>query len=233
MFVSASDLSRDVRKLAQLIDHTALRPEASRSEIEQLCREAVSFGFGAVCVNPAWVALAAEQLRGSAVKVGTVIGFPFGATLTSAKRAEAEAGIRLGAKELDMVMNVGAMRSGNPDLVRSDIGGVAEVARDSGCTLKVILENAYLSDAQKIAACRIARQAGADYVKTSTGFGPSGARAADVRLMRETVGEAMGVKAAGGIRTLRDALRMLEAGADRLGSSASVSIVAEASGHVD
>ena len=227
--ISASDLSLDVRKLAQLIDHTALRPEASRGEIEQLCREAESFGFGAVHVNPAWVALAVRQLCGSAVKVGTVIGFPFGATLTFAKRAEAEAAIRVGARELDMVMNVGAMRSGNLEHVRSDIAGVVEVAHDSGCTLKVILENAYLADAQKVAACQIAKQAGADYVKTSTGFGPSGAREADVRLMRETVGQAMGVKAAGGIRTLRDALRMLEAGADRLGASASVSILEEAS----
>ena len=227
--ISTSDLSVDLRNLAQLIDHTALRPEASRGEIEQLCREAESFGFGAVHVNPAWVALAAEQLRGSTVVVGTVIGFPFGATLTSAKRAEAEAAIRVGARDLDMVMNVGAMRSGNLELVRSDIAGVVEVAHNSGCTLKVILENAYLSDTQKVAGCQIAKQAGADYAKTSTGFGPSGAREADVRLMRETVGQAMGVKAAGGIRTLRDALRMLEAGADRLGASASVSILVEAS----
>ncbi len=231
--VSASNLSPDVRGLARLIDHTALRPEASQSGIEQLCREAWSWGFRAVHVNPAWVALAAELLRGSEVQIGTVVGFPFGATLASAKRAEAEAAIRVGARELDMVMNVGAMRSGNFELVRSDIAGVAEVTHASGCTLKVILENAYLSDSQKVAACRIARQAGADFVKTSTGFGPSGAREADVRLMREAVGPAMGVKAAGGIRTLRDALGMLEAGADRLGASASVSILAEASVRAD
>jgi len=231
--VSASNLSSDVRRLARLIDHTALRPEASEREIEQLCREAGSWGFGAVHVNPAWVALAAELLRGSDVQIGTVVGFPFGATLTSAKRAEAEAAIRVGARELDMVMNVGAMRSGHLELVRSDISGVVDVAHDSGCTLKVILENAYLSDSQKVAACQIAKEAGADFVKTSTGFGPSGAREADVRLMREAVGSAMGVKAAGGIRTLRDALGMLEAGADRLGASASVSILAEASVRAD
>ena len=227
--VSAAGRSLDLRNLARLIDHTLLRPEASRSEIEQLCREALSHGFGAVYLSLAWVPLAAEQLRGSGVKVGTVIGFPFGATLTSAKRAEAEAAIRLGAEELDMVMNAGALRSGQLELVQSDISGVAEISHAYGCILKVILENAYLSDAQKVTACRIAEQAGADYVKTSTGFGPSGACEADVRLMRETVGPAMGVKAAGGIRTLRDALRMLQAGADRLGSSASVAILAEAS----
>ncbi len=230
--VSAPELSGDLRNLARLIDHTLLRPEATRGEIEQHCQEALSLGFGAVYIGPTWIALAAEQLRGSAVRVGTAIGFPFGATLTSAKCAEAEAAIRLGASELDMVMNIGALRSGRLEQVRSDIGGVVEVAHDSGCTLKVILENAYLSDEQKVTACRIAKQAGADYVKTSTGFGPSGATEADVRLMRETVGLAMGVKAAGGIRTLGDALRMLKAGADRLGSSASVSILAEASRRV-
>ncbi len=230
--VSASQLSPDVRKLAQLIDHTALRPQAPRDEIERLCREALTWGFGAVHVNPSWVALAAQRLGGSRVKVGTVIGFPFGATLASAKRAEAEAAIRVGARELDMVMNVGALRSGDLERVRGDISGVVEVAHGSGCTLKVILENAYLSDTQKAAACRIAQQAGADYVKTSTGFGPSGARQADVRLMRQVVGSAMGVKAAGGIRTLSDALGMLQAGADRLGASASVAILAEARRHL-
>lgn len=219
----------DVRDLARLFDHTLLRPEASRGEIEQLCREALSHSFGAVFLNPWWVSMAAGQLRGSGVSVGTVIGFPFGATLTSAKRAEAEAAIQLGAQELDMVMNIGALRSGQLKLVQNDIAGVAEISHASGCILKVILENAYLSDAEKVTACRIAQQAGADYVKTSTGFGPSGAREADVRLMRETVGPEMGVKAAGGIRTLPDALRMLAAGANRLGSSASVSILAEAS----
>lgn len=231
--VSTYDLSADLRILARLFDHTLLRPEASHGEIEKLCQEALTLGCRIVCVHPAWVALAAERLRGSAVKVGTVIGFPFGATLTSAKRGEAEAAARLGAGELDMVMNIGALRSGQLERVRSDISGVAEISHGTGCILKVILENAYLSDDQKVAACQIAKQAGADYVKTSTGLGPSGARAADVRLMRETVGPAMGVKAAGGIRTLEDALRMLEAGADRLGSSASVSILAEASRRVD
>jgi deoxyribose-phosphate aldolase len=230
--VSAANLSPDLRNLAHVIDHTLLRPEASRGEIEKLCREAIFLGFGAVYVNPAWVAFAVEQLHGSEVKVATAVGFPFGATVTSVKRAEAEAVIRLGAREIDMVMNVGALRSGHLEHVHNDIGAVVESARNSGCGLKVILENSYLSDDQKVTACHIAKQAGADYVKTSTGFGPSGAREADVRLMRKTVGQAMGVKAAGGIRTLHDALRMLEAGADRLGSSASLSILEEASRRV-
>ena len=149
----------------------------------------------------------------------------------SVKRLEAEASIRAGAEELDMVMNIGALRSGNLEGVLSDIQGVVDIAHGSGCILKVILENAYLSDEQKVAACQIAKQAGADYVKTSTGFGPSGAMEADVRLMRKTVGTSMGVKAAGGIRTLGDTVKMLEAGADRLGTSASVAILAEAARH--
>ena len=222
----------DVCRLARLIDHTQLRPEATRAQIEKLCREAQTLGFFSVCVNPAWVPLAAERLRGSGVKVATVVGFPLGATLTSSKRAEAEAAIVAGAVELDMVMNVGAMKSGDVARVRSDVHGVAEVAREGGVLLKVILENAYLTDDEKIAACKIVQGEGAEYVKTSTGFGPSGATAADVRLMRQAVGPAMGVKAAGGIRTLADMLKMLEAGATRIGASASVSILAEASRRV-
>lgn len=218
----------DVRRLASLIDHTLLRPEVTRSQIEQLSNEALSLGCAAVCVNPAWVPFAAERLRGSAVKVATVVGFPFGATLTSAKRAEAEAAVQAGAQELDMVMNVGALRSGEPERVEADIRGVVEVGHAGGAIVKVILENAFLSDAQKVVACQIAQKAGADFVKTSTGFGPSGATEGDVRLMRQTVGAHMGVKAAAGIRTLADALRMLEAGATRLGMSATVAVLAEA-----
>lgn len=218
----------DVRRLARLIDHTMLRAEASGAQIEAFCREAASLNVAAACVHPTWVGLAVRLLHGSLVKVCSVAGFPSGATLSSTKKAEAEAAIRAGAEELDMVINIGALRSGNFALVESDIHGVVEIARASGCITKVILENAYLDDEQKIAGCRIAQQAGADFVKTSTGFAPSGATEADVRLMRETVGPHMGVKAAGGIRTLQDALRMLEAGADRLGSSSSVSILEEA-----
>lgn len=167
-------------------------------------------------------------MRGSPVKVATVVGFPFGATLTVAKRAEAEAAILAGAQEIDMVMNIGAMKSGELERVESDIRGVVEVCREGGAIVKVILENAYLTEEEKLAACRIAEKVGADFVKTSTGFGPSGATEADVRLMRQTVGPTVGVKAAGGIRTLADALRMLEAGANRLGTSASVAIWQEA-----
>ena len=224
--------SPDLHALARIMDHTMLRPQATREEVERFCREAISLGVGAVAVHPVWVPAAARMLRGSGTKVGSVVGFPFGATLTSAKRAEALACIRAGAEELDMVMNIGAMRTGNLEGVLSDIQGVVDIAHDSGCILKVILENAYLSNEQKVAACRIAKQAGADYVKTSTGFGPSGSTEADVRLMRKTVGTSMGVKAAGGIRSLGDAVKMLEAGADRLGTSASAAILAEAARRV-
>jgi len=223
-------MTDDLRKLAALFDHTLLRPEARRGEVEKLCQEARQLGFAAVCVNPTWVALAAEKLRGSPVRVATVTGFPLGATSTAVKRAEAEAAILAGAREIDMVMNVGAMKSGELERVENDIHGVAEVCHPAGALLKVIIENAYLSDEEKVAACRTAKRAGADFVKTSTGFGPSGAKESDVRLMRETVGPEMGVKAAGGIRTLADALRLLAAGATRLGSSASVAILAEAAG---
>lgn len=221
----------DPSRLAGMIDHTMLRPQATREDIERFCAEAVSLRVGAIAIQPVWVPLAANILRGTGVKVGTVVGFPLGATHTSAKRASAEASLRAGAEELDMVMNIGAMRSGCPESVLADIQGVVDIAHSSGCILKVILENSYLSDEEKVAACRIAKQAGADYVKTSTGFGPSGATESDVRLMRKTVGTEMGVKAAGGIRTLSEAVRMLEAGADRLGTSASAAILLEATRH--
>jgi deoxyribose-phosphate aldolase len=221
-------LTEDVRALAALIDHTLLRPQATRAQIESLCDEALQMGFAAVCVNPVWVPVTAEKLRGSGVRVATVVGFPFGATSTAAKRAEAEAAIVAGAKEVDMVMNVGAMKSGDTARVESDIRGVVEVCHARGAAVKVILENGYLTDQEKVVASKIVKQAGADFVKTSTGFGPSGATEADVRLMRETVGPLMGVKAAGGIRNLADALRMLQAGATRLGASSSLAILAEA-----
>lgn len=218
----------DVRKLAALIDHTLLRPEATRDQVRRLCDEALQGGFAAACVNPCWVPLAAEKLRGSEVKVATVAGFPLGATSTAGKRAEAQAAILDGAQEIDMVMNVGAMKSGDLWRVEDDLHGVVEVCHAAAVIVKVILENAYLSDDEKVAACEIAKRVGADFVKTSTGFGPSGATETDVRLMRQTVGKEMGVKAAGGIRTLSDAQRFLEAGANRLGTSSGVSILAEA-----
>lgn len=226
--VCANDQPGEVRALAALMDHTLLRPQATRAQIEQLADEARRWCFASVCVNPVWVPLVAERLRGSGVKVASVVGFPFGATLTSAKRAEAEAAILAGAHEIDMVLNVGALKSGDLERVESDVRGVVEVCRAGGALVKVILENAYLSDEEKVTSCRIVQNSGADFVKTSTGFGPSGAKEEDVRLMRQTVGPKMGVKAAGGIRTLDDALRLLQAGATRLGTSASVSILEEA-----
>lgn len=226
--VCVSDQPAEVRALAALMDHTLLRPQATRAEIERLTDEARAWCFATVCLNPSWVPLAAERLRGSGVKIASVVGFPFGATLTAVKRAEAEATILAGAHEIDMVMNVGAMKSGDLERVENDVRGVLEVCRAGSAHLKVILENAYLSDQEKTSACQIVKQAGADFVKTSTGFGPSGAKEEDVRLMRQAVGPAMGVKAAGGIRTLGDALRMLQAGATRLGTSASVGILQEA-----
>jgi deoxyribose-phosphate aldolase len=221
-------VTSDIRKLAGLIDHTLLRPEATRAQIEQLANEALLMGFAAACVNPTWVPLVAERVRGSGVKVASVVALPFGATLTSAKRAEAEAAICAGADEIDMVMNVGAMRSGDLERVENDIRGVVEICHAGGALLKGILENAFLTDQQKVTASEIAKKVGADYLKTSTGFGPSGATVADVRLMREAVGPTLGIKAAAGIRTLADLLRLLEAGATRIGASASVSILAEA-----
>jgi deoxyribose-phosphate aldolase len=226
--VCMNDEPAEVRALAGLMDHTLLRPQATSAEIERLADEARAWCFATVCVNPCWVPLVAERLRGSGVRIATVAGFPLGATLTSAKRAEAEAAILAGADEVDMVMNVGAMKSGDLARVESDVGGVVETCRAGGALVKVILENAYLTDDEKAAACRIIQHTGADFVKTSTGFGPSGAREEDVRLMRRTVGPTMGVKAAGGIRALDDALRMLQAGATRLGTSASVAILDQA-----
>lgn len=222
----------EVRKLACLIDHTLLRPEATHAQVERLCHEALQFGFAVACVNPFWVPTASKMLQASDVRVGTVVGFPLGATTTSAKRAEAEAAILAGAQEIDMVMNVGTMKSGDLARVQFDIRGVVEICHAAGVIVKVILENAYLTDAEKTTACQIVKRAGADFVKTSTGFGPSGATEADVRLMREAVGPAMGVKAAGGIRTLADALGLLRAGANRLGTSAGVNILVEAAQRV-
>ncbi len=215
--------------IASLIDHTMLRPEATRADIIKLCGEARQYGFATVCINPYWVPLAASELAGTAVKVCTVAGFPLGATSTEAKVAEAAAALRAGAREIDMVINVGALRSGDFDTVKLDIQAVARVCHDAGAIVKVILETALLDDAQKTAACGLAQAAGADFVKTSTGFGPAGATVQDIVLMRHAVGPRMGVKAAGGIRTLDDFRAMVAAGASRVGASASVKIV-EAAG---
>ena len=211
--------------IARMIDHTLLRPDATRQEIQTLCSEARRYGFATVCVNPCWVPLAAAELAGSEVRVCTVVGFPLGATSTEIKRSEAETAIRVGAREIDMVINVGALRSGEFDLVKMDILAVVEASHRGGAIVKVILETALLDDSQKAIACTLALMAGADFVKTSTGFGPGGATAHDVALMRRVVGPKMGVKAAGGIRSLRDLEQMVAAGASRIGASASVRIV--------
>jgi deoxyribose-phosphate aldolase len=218
-------MSYSAPNIARLIDHTLLRPEATRADILQLCREALDNHFASVCVNAYWVPLAASQLAGSDVKVCTVVGFPLGATSTEAKVAETEAALRAGAQEIDMVLNVGALRGDDDRAVEEEIALVAAASHRGGAIVKVILETALLNDDQKIVACRLAQMAGADFVKTSTGFGSSGATVHDVELMRRAVGPEMGVKASGGIRTLDDLLKMLSAGATRIGASASVKIV--------
>ena len=210
--------------LASLIDHTLLKPDATREEIERLCREALQFCFASVCVNPNWVPLCASVLRGSGVKVCTVIGFPFGAHLPDVKAYEARRAVEQGADEVDMVINIGALKSKDYALVEQDIRGVVgAVGKDT--IVKVILETALLNRDEKIMGSSLAKAAGADFVKTSTGFGGGGATVEDVRLMRETVGPEIGVKASGGIRTPEDVQRMVAAGATRIGASASVKIV--------
>ncbi len=210
------------------IDHTLLKPDASRDEIERLCREASEFKFATVCVNPVWVSLCASLLRGSSVGVCSVVGFPLGATTADVKAFETRRAIFDGAREIDMVINVGALKSGDVRLVEQDIEAVASVCRQAGATSKVIIEAALLTDDEKVTACTLAKVAGADYVKTSTGFGPGGATVADVALMRRVVGPHMGVKAAGGVRDLAGLQAMVAAGATRVGASAGVKIVREA-----
>ncbi len=214
--------------LAPLIDHTLLKPDASREDVRRLCDEAVRFGFASVCVNPWNVSAAAEFVRGSRVKVCTVVGFPLGATLPQVKIFETEEAIKLGAQEIDMVINVGALKSGQADQVEFDIRGVVEAAHRGGAICKVILETVLLTIEEKIRACVACKAAGADFVKTSTGFAAGGATAEDVALMRAVVGSEVGVKAAGGIRTLEDLKKMVSAGATRIGASASVRILEEA-----
>lgn len=210
--------------LASLIDHTLLKPDATRDEIEQLCREAAQYCFASVCVNPNWVSLCRERLRGVGVKVCTVIGFPLGAHLPDIKAYEARRAVEQGAEEVDMVINIGALKSRDYALVEQDILGVVQaVGKDT--VVKVILETSLLTRDEKIMGCTLAKAAGADYVKTSTGFAGGGATVEDVQLMRETVGPDMGVKASGGVRTRDDAEKMVAAGATRLGASAGVKIV--------
>jgi deoxyribose-phosphate aldolase len=216
--------------IAAMIDHTLLKPDATRQEIEDLCREAAQFGFATVCVNPAWVALAARRLVGTSVGVCSVVGFPLGATTADVKGYETRRAIFDGAREIDMVINVGALKSGDLRTVERDIEAVVAPCRDCSVLSKVIIEAALLTDDEKVTACTLAKAAGADYVKTSTGFGPGGATAADVALMRRVVGADMGVKAAGGVRDLEALKAMVAAGATRVGASAGVKIVQQARG---
>jgi len=220
-------LQKDWKAAAQLIDHTLLKPDATHEQVSKLCQEARDYGFFSVMVNPSYIGQCTRELRHSAVVIGTVIGFPLGATTSTAKLAEATDALRLGARELDMVINVGALKSGDRDLVQVEIKSLATLCHRHHALLKVIIETALLNTEQKILACKLAADAGADFVKTSTGFASAGATAADVALMRGVVGDKLGVKAAGGIRTAADLLAMVEAGASRIGASASVAMVRE------
>lgn len=211
--------------LASYIDHTLLKPDATDAQIAQLCYEARKYNFYAVCVNPSKVKLCAQLLKGASVKIATVVGFPLGATPPEVKAYESQQAIDDGAAEIDMVINIGALKSQDYSLVARDIATVARTARAGGAITKVIIEAALLTDEEKVIACKLAKEAGAEYVKTSTGFASGGATVHDVALMRQAVGPAMGVKAAGGIRTQADALKMIEAGATRIGASASVKIM--------
>ena len=215
------------QSMAQVIDHTLLKPDATREQVESLCDEAIRYRFACAMINPIWAATAVEILSGTGIPVGVVIGFPFGASLVSTLRHEAATLARLGAKELDMVIPIGHLKSGNHHAVQHTVHAVANVAHHNGAILKVILETAMLSVEEKLRGAELAIQAGADFIKTSTGFGGGGATAADVALMRGVAGGRCGVKASGGIRTLADVKTMLEAGANRIGASASVAIVRE------
>lgn len=211
--------------LAGHIDHTLLKPQATAEQIDTLCDEAIEHRFAAVCVNPTWVRRAASRLRGSGVSVASVVGFPLGASTPRIKAMETRQALRDGAREIDMVINIGALKSGQLEVVEQDIAGVSDACREVGALNKVIIEAALLDDEEKVIACRLAQAGRAHYVKTSTGFGPGGATVFDVALMRETVGPVMGVKAAGGIKSAADAEEMIAAGATRIGASAGVAMV--------
>lgn len=210
--------------IAKYIDHTLLKADSVKSSIEKLCNEAKEYNFASVCVNPTWVSYAAEILKGSEVKVCTVIGFPLGATTSEVKAFETENAIANGATEVDMVINIGALKSGDIDYVRNDIKRVVESAKGKAL-VKVIIETSLLTDEEKIQACKLSVEAGADFVKTSTGFSTGGATVADIKLMRETVGPNVGVKASGGVRNAEDAKAMIEAGATRIGASSGIEII--------
>ncbi|MFC4100184.1 deoxyribose-phosphate aldolase [Paenibacillus xanthanilyticus] len=212
------------QELASYFDHTLLKPESTKEAVIALCQEAKEYGFATVCVNPYWVSTAAAELSGTSVGITTVVGFPLGASTTIAKTLEARDAIAAGATEVDMVLNVGALKSGLYEEVERDVASVAAACKGRA-VLKVILETGLLTDVEKVKACELCVKAGADFVKTSTGFGPGGATAADIALMRKTVGPDIGVKASGGVRNLETVQAMIEAGATRIGASASVAIV--------
>lgn len=223
----ASNALATAASLAAVLDHTLLKPEATRDQVLALCQEAAEHRFACAMVNPTWVPLATSVLAGTGIPVGVVIGFPLGASLSTTKRDEAREMVKMGARELDMVLNIGMLKSGLYDQAEADIRSVTEVGRAAGAVVKVILETCLLSMPEKLRAAEIVIHAGADYLKTSTGFSTGGATAADVALLRGIAGDSCGVKASGGIRTLSDARTMLEAGASRIGASASVRIVEE------
>jgi deoxyribose-phosphate aldolase len=229
-FLRAIRAGGQAADVSAMIDHTLLKPDATRAEIEQLCREAAEFHFATVCINPVWVAVSAAKLRGTGVGVCSVVGFPLGATTADVKNFETRRAIFDGASEIDMVINVGALKSGDLRTVERDIEAVTDPCRQCGIVSKVIIEAVLLTDEEKITACTLSKAAGADFVKTSTGFGPGGATAADVALMRRVVGAEMGVKAAGGVRDLEGLKAMVAAGASRVGASAGVKIVQQSRG---
>ena len=222
--------SAQTENIASYIDHTILKQDATQAQIIQLCAEARTYQFASVCVNPTHVKLCAQLLRGSGVKTCTVVGFPLGANTEAVKVFETWDAVDMGATEIDMVINIGALKAKNYAAVLDDIAAVTEAAHEGEAIVKVIIEAALLTDEEKVIACQLSQAAGADFVKTSTGFGPSGATVEDVALMRQTVGPDMGVKAAGGVRNLQDARAMIAAGATRIGASAGVAIVEEANG---
>jgi deoxyribose-phosphate aldolase len=227
--VTLNDPLDSPKAVASVIDHTLLKPDATRDDVARLCQEARQFGFASVCVNPCWVRFAAELLADSSVNVGTVVGFPLGANDPPIKLAEAQRALSNGAEQLDMVQNIGALRSQELEVVRKEIADIAALAHSKGAILKVILETSVLNDDEKITACNLVAEANADFVKTSTGFSTGGATLEDVKLMRQTVGTSIGVKASGGIRTLETLRLMVSAGANRIGTSSGVSIVREMS----
>lgn len=215
------------QQLAGMIDHTILKANASEAEVRKVCEEALEYGFASVCINPANISLASEMLKGSKVKVCTVIGFPLGANTSAVKAFETDDAIKNGAQEVDMVINIGKLKDKDYEYVKNDIKAVVDASKGRALS-KVIIETCLLTDEEKAKACELAKEAGADYVKTSTGFSTGGATPEDIKLMRETVGPEMGVKASGGVRTYEDAMAVVENGATRIGASASIAIVEQA-----